>query len=69
MDVVRADSAAVVRTLRAQIGTTSHEGRRVAQALIRASGLAAGHYVARAKVSTAEKELAVISRPFRVMAP
>ena len=66
LDVVRADSATVARTLRAQVGATPQPGRRVAQAMIRAAGLPAGDYVARAKVFNGERELLAVSRPFRV---
>jgi hypothetical protein len=68
LDVVRADTAAVSRTVRAQIGATPQQGRRVAQAMIRGAGLEPGDYVARAKVFSGERELAAVSRPFRVAA-
>ncbi len=69
VDVIRADGAAVVKTLRAQIGATPHEGRRVAQAVIRCAGLPPGAYVARANVLSGERQLAAVARPFRVVAP
>ena len=56
----------MARTLRAQVGATPQPGRRVAQAMIRAAGLPAGDYVARAKVFNGERELLAVSRPFRV---
>jgi hypothetical protein len=68
LDVVRADTAAVARSVRAQIGATAQPGRRVAQGMIRASGLAPGDYVARAKVFNGDRELAAVDRPFRVAA-
>jgi VWFA-related protein len=66
LDVVRADTATVARTVRAQIGATAQQGRRVAQAMIRRTGLEPGDYVARAKVFSGERELLAVSRPFRV---
>lgn len=68
MDIIRADTASVVKTLRAQVGATQHDGRRVAQAVIVATGLAPGHYIARANVLAGERRLAEVARPFRVVA-
>ncbi len=69
IDVIRADTSALVKTVRAPIGLTPTEGRRVAQALIPGDRLAPGNYILRAVIRTGDKMLGDAARPFRVVAP
>jgi VWFA-related protein len=66
-DVIRADGTTLVKTLRGQLGTTSHEGRRAAQAVVPAAGLQPSDYLLRANVASGDKPLATVARPFRVL--